>query len=136
MIRLLAVSAATLGIALTGGYSASVSNASPSNATQQCTFDLTPPKVLQISGVNFVTTTVKPGPCGLEANPNFSQVCLSIEGRDSAGQCASNSGPAPAVLYYTYVPGATYVVKGQGCASLFAPPYTVCQDIAPSRVTL
>lgn len=135
MVRFIAVSAATLGIALTGVHPVSVSNASPSNATQQCTFDLIPPKVLRISGVSFVTATVKPGSCG-EVNPNFSEVCLSIEGRDSAGQCAWNSGPAPAVLYYTYVQGATYVVKGQGCVSLFAPPYTMCQDIAPSHVTL
>ena len=76
------------------------------------------------------------GACGLEANPNFFEVCLSIEGGDSAGQCATSSGPDPALLDYIYRQGATYVVKGQGCANTFTPPYTICQNYGPSRVTL
>lgn len=136
MIRLLAVFSAVLGIALTGAYPACVSNASPSDDTGQCAFVLTPPTVVQISGVRFATATMEPGVCELEVLPNSSVVCLSIEGEDSAGQCASNSGRRPAILHYTYKQGATYVVKGQGCADIFKPPYTICQNYGPSRVTL
>jgi hypothetical protein len=78
---------------------------------------------------------MEPGTCG-EVNPNFSEVCLSIVGEDTAGQCASNNGPDPAILDYIYRPGATYVVKGQGCVDRFTSPYTVCQNYGPSRVTL
>jgi len=79
---------------------------------------------------------MEPGACELEILPNFSEICLSIEGEDSAGKCATNSGWRPAILDYTYRQGATYIVKGQGCADVFKPPYTICQNYGPLRVTL
>jgi hypothetical protein len=66
----------------------------------------------------------------------MSTVCLSIEGDDSSGECATKAGANPAELYYTYRPGATYVENGQGCAGLVRPPYTLCQDFPASRFTL
>ena len=134
MVRRLAVVWAVV-ITLGFGVPAGGSNAAPDDGGQ-CSFVLTPPSVVQISGVSFVTAAMKPGSCTLHAVPNSSVVCLSIEGDDSAGQCATMSGQNAAVIYYTYRPGATYVVKGQGCANTFAPPYTLCQDFSPSRVTL
>lgn len=136
--RFLSVFGALLAMVLTGAWSASVSTASPPGdpAPGQCDFLLTPPEVVQISGVSFATATVKPGPCTMHASPNYSMVCLSMQGEDSSGQCASKSGGRPAVVYYAYRPGATYVVTGQGCASTFAPPYTMCQDLGPSHFTL
>jgi hypothetical protein len=137
MMRLLAVLSGVVGIALTGAGPLSVSNASPSDETAQCSFILTPLKVVQISGAKFVEATIRPGRCELEANPNSAKVCLSIEGEDSAGQCATNNGgPDPALLEYAYRQGATYILKGQGCANIITPPYTICQNYGPSRVTL
>ncbi len=72
----------------------------------------------------------------MHASPNLSVVCLSMQGDDSSGQCAHENSADPAVIYYTYRPGATYVLTGQGCANLFVPPYTICQDFGPSRYTL
>jgi hypothetical protein len=86
--------------------------------------------------MNYVMATVRPGPCTVHANPNMLTVCLSIEGDDSNGQCVTKNGPDAAVLYYLYRPGATYVEKGQGCANVNDPPYTLCEDIPTSRVTL
>ncbi|MFZ0717495.1 hypothetical protein [Mycobacterium sp.] len=69
-------------------------------------------------------------------------VCLSIEGDDSAGQCGWSSTPNTSIVDYPYRPGATYIVKGQGCTDILqgtaspATPSTVCQDIAATRVTL
>lgn len=137
-MQLLTVFGALLALMLTGAWSASISTASPPDdpAPGQCDFLLTPPEVVQISGVSFATATVKPGPCTMHASPNHAMVCLSMQGEDSSGQCASKSGGRPAVVYYAYRPGATYVVTGQGCASTFAPPYTMCQDLGPSHFTL
>ena len=137
-MRLLSVSGVLLAVAFIGTETACVSTASPPGdpAPGQCDFLLpTPVEVVQISGVSFATATVKPGPCTMHASPNYSMVCLSMQGEDSSGQCASESG-GPAVVYYAYRPGATYVVTGQGCASTFAPPYTMCQDLGPSHFTL
>ncbi|OBH11740.1 hypothetical protein [Mycobacterium sp. E1747] len=111
-------------------------NAAPTDAEGQCSFVLETPKVVQVSGVDFVMATAHPGPCTLEISPNRTTVCVSIEGDDSQGECRSANGPRTAVVYYTYRPGATYVIKGRGCANGFTPPYTTCQDIAPSRFTL
>jgi hypothetical protein len=131
------VGAAT-AMALTGAWPAAVSTASPSNESEpeQCAFVLTPPTLVRISGVNFAMATVKPGSCTMHASPNLSVVCLSLQGDDSSGQCAHENSADPAVIYYTYRPGATYVLTGQGCANLFVPPYTICQDFGPSRYTL
>ncbi|ORW99794.1 hypothetical protein AWC29_25860 [Mycobacterium triplex] len=99
------------------------------------------PKVVNNSGVNQVMATVHAGACTLHAHTETT-VCLSVVGDESAGQCGSGYDPQPAVVYYPYRPGATYVVKGLGCADILegsdspAKPSTVCQDIAPSRVTL
>jgi hypothetical protein len=135
-MRLLSLLGAVTAMALTGAWSASVSTASPSDDPGQCAFVLIPPTLTQLSGVNFATATVKPGQCTMHASPNLSVVCLSVQGDDSSGQCAHQDGTDPAVIYYTYRPGATYVVTGQGCANLFTPPYTICQDFGPTRVTL
>lgn len=70
------------------------------------------------------------------ANPYKSTVCLSIEGDDSGGQCATRPGSETAELYMPYRPGATYIEKGQGCAGLTVAPYTLCEDFPASRFTL
>jgi hypothetical protein len=117
---------------------AGVSHASPSDddGTGQCTFVLSQPKVVQISGLSLVSATMRPGPCTIHATPNLSVVCLSVASSGSQGECASKNGQDPAEVRYPYQPGATYVVRGQGCASTFVPPYTLCQDFGPSQITL
>jgi hypothetical protein len=72
----------------------------------------------------------------MHANPNLSVVCLSVAGSGSQGECASKNGADPAEVRYPYQPGTTYVVKAQGCASTFEPPYNLCQDYGPSQITL
>jgi hypothetical protein len=115
-----------------------VAHASPSDdeGTGECSFILTPPKVVQLSGLHLVVATLRPGPCTMHANPNLSVVCLSVAGAGSQGECASKNGADPAEVRYPYQPGTTYVLRGQGCASIFVPPYTLCQDYGPSQITL
>jgi hypothetical protein len=135
-MRVLAVLWSFLAMALTGICCASITSASPADDSGRCTFAITPPTVVPVSGVKYVLATLRPGPCTLEANPYQSTVCLSIDGDESSGQCVTKAGPDPAVLYFTYRPGATYVEKGQGCAGLTRPPYTLCEDFPASRFTL
>lgn len=125
-----------LAMALSGVCCASISSASPDDSSGRCTFGITPPTVVPVSGVSYVLATLRPGPCTLEAIPMKSTVCLSIQGDDSGGQCAYGPGSETAELYVAYRPGATYVEKGQGCAGLVVPPYTLCEDFPASRFTL
>lgn len=133
MIRVIAAISTVL--VLSGG-SIGVSGASPDDSSGHCTFGITPPTVVQVSGANYVFATLRPGACTLMANPYKSTVCLSIEGDDSGGQCATRPGSETAELYMPYRPGATYIEKGQGCAGLTVAPYTLCEDFPASRFTL
>jgi hypothetical protein len=136
--RSLTALSAGLLITFIAVHPAGVALASPSDdeGTGECSFILTPPKVVQLSGLHLVVATLRPGPCTMHANPNLSVVCLSVAGSGSQGECASKNGADPAEVRYPYQPGATYIVKAQGCASTFVPPYTLCQDYGPSQTTL
>ena len=136
MVRMLAVGWAVLALAIPDVCYAGISHASPTDDPGRCNFTLTPPRVVQVSGVSYVQATISAGACTLHAYQNMSTVCLSIEGDESSGQCATRNDPNAAVLYYVYRPGATYVEKGQGCANFNTPPYIICEDFLPSRITL
>jgi hypothetical protein len=122
----------------TAACPAGIAHASPSDdeGSGQCTFVLSQPKVVQISGLSLVSATMRPGPCTIHATPNLSVVCLSVVGSGTQGECASKNGQDPAEVRYPYQPGATYVLRGQGCASTFVAPYTLCQDFPPTQITL
>lgn len=125
-------------VAYLAGHLAGVARATPSDddGTGQCTFILSQPKVIQVSGLSLVSATMRPGPCTIHATPNLSVVCLSAAGSGTQGECASKNGQDPAEVRYPYQPGTTYVVRGQGCASTFVPPYTLCQDFGPTQIAL
>jgi hypothetical protein len=141
MIRSFSALTASLAICSAGLCFASPADASPPSQNGKCSFVLDGPKVVSNSGVNQVMASVHAGECTLNAHTE-STVCLSVVGDDSAGQCGNGYDITAAVVYYPYRPGATYIVKGQGCADVLqgsaspASPSTICQDIAPSRVTL
>ena len=136
--RSLAALSVGLLITFTAACPAGIAHASPSDddGTGQCTFVLSQPKVVQVSGLSLVSATMRPGPCTIHATPNLSVVCLSVVGSGTQGECASKNGQDPAEVRYPYQPGATYVLRGQGCASTFVPPYTLCQDFGPTQITL
>jgi hypothetical protein len=141
MIRSFGSFSALLAICPIGLYCSGSAVASPGGGNVQCSFVVDGPKVVNVSGVNSVMASAHAGVCTLNAHIE-STICLNIEGTDSAGQCGTGYDLTPAVVYYQYRPGATYIVKGQGCADIMegshspAQPSTVCQDIAATRVTL
>jgi len=147
MLRPLAFLQAVVTLSLVGIGSSAAAIASPSEgeASESCSWVLTPPHVVQVTDTRMVLATVKPGPCTMDAIPNESVVCLSIQGADSQGQCAHRAGAYPALVYYPYRPGATYIVTGQGCADVVEDPVThsttgpvtkMCKAIGPTSFTL
>ena len=147
MLRSRSLLPAVVAMSLVGFGSAGVTNASPSDGagSESCSWVLTPPQVVQVSSTHMVLASVKPGPCTMDALPNESVVCLSIQGENSGGQCTHKAGTDPALIYYPYRPGATYVVTGQGCADLFENPVNhsttgpvtkICQTIGPTSFSL
>jgi len=140
MIRSVGTFSAFLALCPVGLYYAGSSAASPPSENGHCSFVLDGPKVVNVSGVNYVTASVHAGSCTLHAHVDTT-VCLSVDGGDSAGQCGWGYDPNAAVVYYPYRPGATYVVTGKGCTDILegsaspATPSTTCQDIS-SRATL
>ena len=89
MIRRIAVFPAVLAFAVTGVVAAGVADAEP---TPPCSFTLSPPQVVQVSGASFVTATVAPAACEAPSNPHQSVACLKLQGSDSPGQCMDNMG--------------------------------------------
>ena len=135
MIRPKLVLSVAVALALTGGVSASPSRAEP---PPPCSFTLSPPQLVQISGVDMVSATLAPAGCGPMAGPYLSVACLQIQDGDSSTQCMQAHGTDPAQVYYTpYRPGATYASTGRGCASwLGQPPAPLCQLLGPYTATV
>ena len=69
MIRPVMVLWVALTVALTGVACASVAGAEP---PPPCSFTLSPPHVVQISGADMVTATMAPTGCGIPARPYLS----------------------------------------------------------------
>jgi hypothetical protein len=102
-----------------------------------CSFTLTPPRVVQVSGRDMVTTTVAPAGCVVAAEPTLSVACIQMQGSQTAEQCEYKEGTQTAQVYYApYRPGATYTATGRGCASTGNPPQSICQTTGPLTATL
>jgi hypothetical protein len=96
--------------AVTSVVGAGVARAEP---PPPCSYVLSSPEVVQVSGGTMVTATVAPGACG--AIPFLSVACLQ-EGNRGA-QCTQAHGSDIAQVYAPYHPGATYSSSGRGLAS-------------------
>ena len=132
MIRSLTVLAAS--VALTVAGTASVASAEPGPAP--CSYTLSPPQVVAVSGTNVVTATLTPAACN-RSQPYLLVACIQLQGSDGPGQCAQGEGVLPAQVYYQpYRPGATYTSSGRGCSSTGNPPQPVCQPTGPFTATL
>jgi hypothetical protein len=123
------IAAATLPIAGT----AAVAVAEP---PPTCTYTLSAPQVVDVSGTQMVTATISPGACE-RSNVFLSVACLQRQGSPEAPKCESNNGMLPAQVFYApYQPGATYVSTGKGCANTGNPPQPVCTPVGPFTETI
>jgi hypothetical protein len=131
MIRLpIVLGAAAMTFTATTG----VANAEPS--APPCSYTLSPPHVVDLSGTRAVTATLAPAGCDGSV-AYLSVACVQLRGSDGPGQCAQGQGLLTAQVYYQpYRPGATYISTGRGCASTGNPPRPVCQPNGPITATL
>lgn len=102
-----------------------------------CSFRLSPPQLVQLSGTTVVTATVDPAGCSVAAEPTLSVACVQLVGSTTAERCAQTEGPGTARVYYApYHPGASYTSSGRGCASVGNPPRSLCQSTGPITAAL
>ncbi len=101
-----------------------------------CTYDLSPPQVVDVSGTQMVTATLSPGACD-RSNAYLSVACVQMEGSPGPPKCEQNNGVLTAQVFFApYRPGATYVSTGRGCANTGNPPQPVCTPVGPVSVTM
>ena len=132
MLRACAVVALT---ALSFGSSATIAGAQEPDSTG-CTYTLTAPAVVNVSGVDMVTAKVDTAAC--DGAVTFQTVaCIAMDGSNGPGKCAQGSGIVPAQVYFQpYRPGATYTATGRGCAAKGNPPQPYCAENGPLTATL
>ncbi|ABM13835.1 hypothetical protein JN086_15405 [Mycolicibacterium austroafricanum] len=141
MLRTFAVLAATASllaptVAVGGAGSAGAQPAPTEPAPAACTFELTAPSVVNVSGTNVVTATVTTRACD-GAVAYRTTACIQMQGASGPGQCAHGNGINPAqVFFQPYRPGANYTSTGRGCASKGNPPQPYCQENGPFSATL
>ena len=135
MVRRLLVASAVA--AVVGAAAPTLVSAHAETGAPPCAFTLSPPRVVQISGVNMVTATIDPAACSVSAEPTFLVACVQMRGSSSTEQCDTTQGPGTAQVFYSpYRPGATYTSTGRGCASTGNPPQSICQTTGPLTATL
>lgn len=131
MIRSLTLLIAAVTLPLAG--TAAVAAAEP---PPTCTYNLSPPQLVDVSGTDMVTATISPGACE-RSNAYLSVVCLQMQGSPGAPKCEQNTGVLSAQVFYApYQPGATYVSTGRGCANTGNPPLPVCTPVGPFTATI
>ena len=131
MIRSLTLLVAAATLPLAGTAAVAVAEPPPT-----CSYNLTTPQVVDVSGTNMVTATIQPGACE-RSNVYLSVACLQRQGSPEAPKCESNNGIVPAQVFYApYEPGATYVSTGRGCANTGNPPQPVCTPVGPFTATI
>jgi hypothetical protein len=133
MIRSLMVLAAA--VALTVAGPASMTHAEP-NPPKACSYTLSPPHVVQLSGTSMVTATLSPAACD-RSQSYLSVACVQLQGGEGPPKCQQGEGVLTAQVYYApYRPGATYIATGRGCALTGNPPQPVCLTTGPYSETL
>ncbi len=133
MLRTFAVLAATASLL---GSTTAVAGAQPEPEPTACTYHLSGPTVVNVSGTDMVTATVSTGTCD-GAVTHRTMACVQMEGSSGPGLCAQGKGILPAqVFFQPYRPGATYIATGRGCAAKGNPPQTFCDQNGPLTATL
>jgi len=102
-------------VVLTLAVSAAMACAEPS--TPACSYRLSPPQVVQLSGTNAVTATLSPAAC--DHSVAYLTVARGqLQSSDGPGECQQQNGILTAqVFYQPYRPEAAYIATGTGCAN-------------------
>jgi hypothetical protein len=136
MLRTFAVLAAAASLLGTTAVAAGAEPEPTQPASAGCTYNLSAPSVVNVSGTDMVTAILNIGACN-GATTFETAACIQMQGADGPGQCTQGRGIRPAqVFFQPYRPGATYTATGRGCASTGNPPQTVCNENGPLTATL
>lgn len=136
MIRLAAALGSAILLAFTGvAFSSGAAHAGP---PPPCSYRLSAPQVVHVSGVDMVTATLEVDECGWPAEPYSSVVCLQVDGDGTTTTCMQAHGPEKAQVYSgPHRPGTTYAATGRGCGRWVGnPPAPDCQRLGPVTATL
>lgn len=139
MIRCLSAAVIALATTVSGLGCASTAAAAPSSDganPPSCVYTLSTPQVVQVSSATMVTVRLSPYPCTGSITPNSLTVCLTPQGRPTAGQCGFSSIPTYAEVFVPYKAGTTYVASGTGCGDLYTTQGAICASVGPTAVTL
>lgn len=117
MNRSVVVLAGTLTLALSSLAGPGGAHAAPPPPGTPCSFTLSPPQVVPVSGADMVTATLTPEGCIAPFTPRISVVC--VQRADAPAQCTQARDSATAAVYVPYQPGATYTSTGRGLGALF-----------------
>lgn len=124
-----------LGATALAASTLSIGTASAQPASPACVYELSPPRVVDVSGTAMVTATVSTRAC--DGAVTFQTVaCLVRAGDTGAGTCAQGRGILPAQVFVPYRPGTAYTSTGRGCASKGNPPQKFCEQNGPLTATL
>lgn len=103
---------------------------------QSCTFKLTAPFVVKVSGTDMVAATISPGACTEGIQPNSFTVCVEMSG-NSRPQCNFRPVYDPVTVYFApYRSGTTYRSTGRGCGNVFPMADESCFSVGPYSATL
>lgn len=92
-------------------------NAQPPPPGTLCSFTLSPPEVVQVSGAPMVSASLTPAGCAGAFRPYVSVACVQVQGESN--QCTQARGADTATVLMPYRPGATYLSSGRGLGTLF-----------------
>jgi hypothetical protein len=108
--------ASTVGLAGVAAAAAAHAGPLPPPGTP-CSFTLSPPQVVQVSGADMVTATLTPAGCGGPFRPYLSVVC--VQDVASTAHCSQAREADTAQVYVPYRAGATYTSTGRGLGAVF-----------------
>jgi hypothetical protein len=106
-----------LTLALGGIVGLASAHAQPPPPGTPCSFTLSAPQVVPVSGADMVTATVTPTGCAGPFTPRLSVVC--VQRADSPAQCSQARDTDTAEVSVPYAPGATYKSTGRGLGAVF-----------------
>jgi hypothetical protein len=101
-----------------------------------CSFKLTPPSVVNVSGVDMVTAIMSPGECTGVIQPNSYTVCVEMLGSGTPQCKFTPVYDAVQVFFAPYRSGAAYASTARECGNVFPMGEQSCSSQGPYSRTL
>ena len=137
MTRRLAVLPMAVALAAMGVDVATAHAAPPTDeVSASCSFTLTPPSVVTVSGLDMVTAIMSPGACTGLIQPNSYTVCVEMLGSGTPQCKFTPAFDAVQVFFAPYRSGATYASTARECGNVYPLGEQSCSSQGPINKTL